>query len=54
MMAQEGLVQETMKEELERGEEGQGVLWDVFLYVVNMCSSHWLINKAVLAYVKAG
>lgn len=26
----------------------------VLLFTVNMCRSHWLINKVSLAYVKAG
>lgn len=29
------------------------VLWDVFLYTVNLCCSHWLTNKAALAYSRA-
>lgn len=28
------------------------LLWDVSLYAVNVCGSHWIINKAVLAYDK--
>ena len=28
------------------------VPWDVFLYVVNMGCSHWLINKADLALAR--
>lgn len=31
-----------------------GVLWDVFLYAVDMSCSHRLINKVALAYGKAG
>ncbi|KAL6038108.1 hypothetical protein STEG23_001157, partial [Scotinomys teguina] len=27
---------------------------DVFLHAVNMCGSHWMTNKAVLAYGRAG
>ncbi|KAL6065971.1 hypothetical protein STEG23_030074, partial [Scotinomys teguina] len=30
--------------------KGPGLLGDVFLYAVNMGCSHWLINKAALAY----
>ena len=30
------------------------MLWDVFLYTVNMYCSHWVIKKASLAYGKAG
>ena len=26
------------------------MLWDVFLYAVNMCCSRWLINKVALAW----
>ena len=36
-----------------RKEKDTEVMWDVFLYTVNMCCFYWLMNTAALAHSRA-